>query len=374
MMNVPPTAVPPTAVPWEDAPLADAPPTAAPARRAPIPLLAYYYIWFDPGSWNRAKTDYPLLGTYSSDDPQVVRQHIRWAKEAGIEGFIVSWKSTEPLNRRLAQLIRLAGEEQFKLTMIYQGLNFERDPLPVERVAADMDYFLTEYADDPVFDMFGRPVMIWSGTWEFSREEVAQVRAVVGDRLLLLASEKNEEGYQRLADLVDGDAYYWSSVNPETNPNYPEKLLGMSAAIRANKGLWIAPAAPGFDARLVGGTQIIERKDGLTLRQQMNGALQSAPDAVGLISWNEFSENTHVEPSRNHGRRYLDVLTDIHSGVPPAVGAINVDSSEAAGTEVQPGSLLLLGGLAAVVVVSVGVIIWRNVRSAPVGTPTKFSQ
>ena len=26
------------------------------------PVLAYYYIWFDVGSWNRAKADYPLLG------------------------------------------------------------------------------------------------------------------------------------------------------------------------------------------------------------------------------------------------------------------------------------------------------------------------
>ena len=38
----------------------------------PIPLLAYYYIWFDPGSWNRAKVDYPLLGRYSSDDKKVM--------------------------------------------------------------------------------------------------------------------------------------------------------------------------------------------------------------------------------------------------------------------------------------------------------------
>src|SRR5512138_753305 len=33
-----------------------------------IPVMAYYYIWFDPQSWDRAKTDYPLLGRYSSDD------------------------------------------------------------------------------------------------------------------------------------------------------------------------------------------------------------------------------------------------------------------------------------------------------------------
>jgi hypothetical protein len=27
----------------------------------PVPVLSYYYIWFDTQSWDRAKTDYPLL-------------------------------------------------------------------------------------------------------------------------------------------------------------------------------------------------------------------------------------------------------------------------------------------------------------------------
>src|SRR5262245_17421603 len=57
-----------------------------------VPVLAYYYIWFDTKSWDRAKTDYPLLGRYSSDDADVMLQHITWAKSAGINGFIVSWK------------------------------------------------------------------------------------------------------------------------------------------------------------------------------------------------------------------------------------------------------------------------------------------
>ena len=42
----------------------------------------------------------PLLGRYSSDDRGVMRQHVAWAKRAGIDGFIVSWKSTPVLNRR----------------------------------------------------------------------------------------------------------------------------------------------------------------------------------------------------------------------------------------------------------------------------------
>ena len=36
----------------------------------------------------------------------VMRQHVRWAKAAGIDGFIVSWKNTHELNRRLATMAR----------------------------------------------------------------------------------------------------------------------------------------------------------------------------------------------------------------------------------------------------------------------------
>src|SRR5689334_15414933 len=86
--------------------------TAAPS---PVPTLAYYYIWYDKSSWNRAKVDYPMLGRYSSDDPAVMRQHIEWAKAAGIKGFIVSWKSTDVLDRRLQQLADLAEQQDFKL-------------------------------------------------------------------------------------------------------------------------------------------------------------------------------------------------------------------------------------------------------------------
>ena len=49
-----------TAAPTAAAPLTVTP-TAEAATR-PIPILAYYYIWFDPSSWDKNKIDYPLLG------------------------------------------------------------------------------------------------------------------------------------------------------------------------------------------------------------------------------------------------------------------------------------------------------------------------
>jgi hypothetical protein len=329
----------------------------------PIPVLAYYYIWFDPGSWERAKSDFPLLGRYSSDDADVMRQHIKWAKQVGIDGFIVSWKSTDQLNRRLEQLIEIAESEDFKLSIIYQGLDFERRPLPVERIADDFEHFLQSYADREVFDLFGLPVVIWSGTWEFSVEEVATVTDPLHDQLLILASERQVEEYEAVAEVVAGNAYYWSSVDPDRFPGHQEKLDGMSRAVHQHGGLWIAPAAPGFDARLIEGTRVVERKDGETLLQQMQVAFASAPDAVGMISWNEFSENTHIEPSRNYGMRYLQVLAELRGGVVPEI--ITFDSDIPATTTLEPdlirsAPLIFLGAL---VVVSLLVIARRGVSS-----------
>ena len=333
---------------------------ASKATTAPIPLLAYYYIWFDVSSWDRAKTDYPLLGRYSSDDADVMRQHIQWAKDTGIDGFIVSWKSTEKLNRRLEQLVDLAELEDFKLVIIYQGLDFERQPLPFEWIAADLDYFIDHYANHAVFDLFEKPVVIWSGTWEFSWEEIASVTEERRAQLLILASEKNIKGYERLAGVVDGNAYYWSSVNPDTFPGYVEKLTTMGESIHASAGLWIAPAAVAFDARLIGGTTLVERKDGETLQKEMNAALQSSPDAIGLISWNEFSENSHIEPSENHNDRYLEVLYNINNSILPPVD--NFDSSEPGNTIRETGTsrVAALGLVLALVILGLVIIARRN--------------
>jgi len=311
-------------------------PSAGPAAEASHPppddpfVLAHYYIWFDERSWSRAKRDLPALGPYSSSDAVVLTTHVRQAKAAGIDGFIVSWKSTEVLDPRLDELVRIAEAEDFKLAITYQGLDFDRNPQPIERVASDLDRFIDVYADSPAFDLFGKPLIAWSGTWEYDPAELALVTMPRRERLLILATEKNVADYERLAPFVDGNQYYWASVNPATFPDYPAKLVAMGEAVRAHDGWWIAPVAPGFDARMVGGTSEVPRDDGDVLRREWNGAAQSLPDALGIISWNEFSENTHIEPSRQHGSRYLDIVADLAGGT-AAGTAIEFDSSDPGG-------------------------------------------
>jgi hypothetical protein len=364
---------------------------AAPAASTPVPLLAYYYIWFDTRSWDRAKDDYPELGRYSSDDPAVMARHVELAKQAGIDGFIVSWKSTPTLNRRLEQLSRIASANELKLGLIYEGLDFHRNPLPVEQVRRDLAEAADRYTRAPAFGIFDRPLVIWSGTWRFSRADVARAVQPVRDRLLILSSEKNPEGVRRLAGLVDGDAYYWSSADPLRTPGYREKLAAMERTVHGQGGRWIAPAAPGFDARKLGGRRVVERRDGATLVESLGAAMTSSPDAIGLISWNEFSESSHVEPSRRYGRRYLDVLGSVARPPSPEAAPQTTaapDPKTAPGTAPRPspeaapatdpaidfasdepgdrddgrGRFLLLGSLLLGGLGSLGVLIWRASR------------
>jgi hypothetical protein len=317
------------------------PPKRAPTNRSPVPLLAFYYSWFDVGSWRRAKNDYPELGRYTSDNPAVMRQHIAWAQAAGIDGFIVSWKDTPTNDRRLSLLMEVARAQHFKLAMIYQGLDFQRRPLPISQVAADFRYFAATYAQDSVFlRLGGKPLTAWSGTWAYSHAEVARVVGPVRDSMLVLNTEKSLTGYQRIADVTDGDAYYWSSVNPSTNKNYGPKLDELARAIHARDQYWMAPFAPGFDARKVGGSRTVQRDSGQTLRTEYATAVSSSPDVLGLISWNEFSENSYVEPSERYGHLYLNVLADLrHAATAVPSAAVDSSDSGSAGATQPPQGL-----------------------------------
>jgi hypothetical protein len=125
--------------------------------------------------------------------------------------------------------------------------------------------------------------------------------------------------------------------------------------------LWIAPAAPGFDARLVGGSSIVERKDGETLRAEMSAAYQSAPDAIGIISWNEFSENSHIEPSQKFGNSSLQILTEGNFAMPSISNfdsSIPLDVSEQQGL----GRILALTFMGALILLSIIVIVGRAYR------------
>jgi Glycosyl hydrolase family 71 len=296
------------------------------------PVLAHFYIWFTEASWNRAKVDYPAVGRYSSDSVTVMQEQVAKAKAAGIDGFIVSWKDTPTNDRRLEELRGVAARSGFKLAITYQAQDFYRRPLPVDQVRHDLTMLADTYANDPVFQIFGtRPVVAISGTWHYSEQDLRSITAPVASRLRVLATEKSVSGYERVASAVEGELYYWSSADPETTPGYASKLVAMANSARSHCGLWVAPVAPGFDARDIGGHSVVERRGVATLRASWQAALASTPDAIGVISWNEFSENTYIEPSQRYGSQSLDAIADLVNAPPPPAKELDSSASDVQG-------------------------------------------
>lgn len=271
------------------------------------PFYAYFYQWFNRSSWQRAKKDFPAAGRYSSDDPHVLRNQVEQAKAAGLNGFLTSWKRTDTLDRRLDLLLRIAHDERFDVGLVYEALDFNRNPLPIAQVRGDLLYLVQRWGNELTSRYYGRPVLIWTGTDQYPVADVRSVRDALGSRAYLLAASKSVAGYERLASTVDGEAYYWSSADP-TSEATTAKLATMGIAVHAHRGLWIAPAASGFDGRTLGHTRVIDRRDGMTLLRSLQDAIASRPDAVGVISWNEWSENTYVEPGGKYGDQELKVL------------------------------------------------------------------
>jgi hypothetical protein len=350
----------PAASPFAASPFAANPFAAGLASAAvrPTPVLAYYYIWFDSTSWNHAKIDFPLAGRYSSGNAAVMAQQVRLAKQAGITGFVVSWKNTPVLDRRLASLRRVAAAAGFKLAIMFEGRDFYGSPLPMQQVNSSFAYIARHYAGDPVFNIFGKTMVAWSGTWAFTTAQMASVTSAYRPSLMILATERQPAAYQAIAGLFAGDAYYWSSADPLHTPGYAQKLDEFSAMIHRQGGLWIAPAAPGFDAQKLGGARVVPRRGGQTLRLEMNAAMSSSPDAIGLISWNEYSENSEVEPSQLNGATALRAIASIEHTRPPVVQ--NFDSSAPSGFRAGPPQYFSLGALLVLLAGSVAVLIRRT--------------
>jgi hypothetical protein len=85
---------------------------------------------------------------------------------------------------------------------------------------------------------------------------------------------------------------------------------------------------------------------------------------IGLISWNEFSENSHIEPSENYGSRYLEVLADIRHAAIPILG--DFDSSEPGSVmdNASVSRVIALGMLGALILFGLTTVARRSSRTA----------
>ena len=182
----------------------------------------------------------------------------------------------------------------------------------MERWIADI---VDRYGSDPAYlRVDGRPVIfIYAATLVQLDDWTALVaRLRASGRNPLLVGDFFES---RLIEVFDGQ-YRYSTVSLSAD-DLADVDLHQSLRARTfgllqpadRRRIWVAPVSPGADDTLLTDRtdhQVIDRAGGSLYDRQWSTAIDTGADWVMVTSWNEWWENTEVEPSRRYGTAYLD--------------------------------------------------------------------
>ena len=322
---------------------------AADVKQPSSLTLAYYYPWYIRGDWSRhGYVGTPKLGKYGTDDPAVAEQHIRWARQAGIDALVVSWWGADHLTSQHIKsgLLQAKNLGQIRLAIIYESLgrldavdgtadaviDFSK-PQVIERFIADLKLLKQTYFERPYYlKLRERPVVVLYVTRtfrNFKRAHIDEAEKAIDADLYFVADEPffgRQQDPQTALNGIDAngksvfDAYTtynmfenrlvrpgestWDYFQREALPIYQQwsrstifcpNVMPSYHDFRGNRPL--GGGVEGFAAQL----KAVEQ-----LPRQNHEA--DVPRLTFVTSFNEWWEGTTIEPAEEYGTQYLDAL------------------------------------------------------------------
>jgi hypothetical protein len=267
------------------------------------PVLAYYYVWWDPDVFNR--TLFQPIEPYNSDDQGVMQRHVNQAKSAGVDGFIVDWYGDgDRTDSNFGHVLDIANKSGFSATIHFETPHF----WGADDVAAQLQAFYQHYGNNPALVRYqGRPVIFFwqasaldNGTWSAIRSQVdpnhTSVWLADGDNFNILSG-----------DAWDGISPYAIAWAGDPSTQLP-RWANVARSIAPDK-LWNPVVSPGCnDTAARAATCIRDRGDGSYYQATWDGALASSPSwAIVVSTFNEWMESTQIEPSQQWGDQYLQL-------------------------------------------------------------------
>lgn len=299
-----------------------------PVSEAAGPLvLAFYYAWFDVGTWSSGQLSDIPVQQYSSADPATIARHVSQAQEAGIDALVQSWYGPGSGNQTETNfqiLLSTAAASGF-----HAAIDFEvASPYfagSQDRIAA-LQYLLSSHANHPAYlRVDGRPIIFFWATWLLTVDEWADIRSQVDpEHSSIWIVEGNSLDYLSVFDGLNLYNISWSE-NPGGTLQYWGAQVRDRAAMLGAYKYWAATVMPGWDdTRIPGrsGAFVRDRAGGAYYQQCWSGAAASSPDMVVISTFNEWLEGSMIEPSLSYGDYYLNMTAQLAAvyrlGVVPA--------------------------------------------------------
>lgn len=273
-------------------------------------VYAFYFGWWTSESWADGRLIDRPAQPYDSRDAGALGRHIDEARGAGIDAFVVSWfgpKNNNLTHTTFNALLDQAAARGFKIgaavDMHEGGYN-----ATVAEVTESLATLINDRANHPAYLRYnGKPVIYFWNQARFSVSQWQQIRAQVDpNRSTIWVAEGLETGF-----LPTFDGLYLFNSAWAGDP------AGVHSGWRFNTeqagGWFYTPSVhPGWDESRMSGrsnpTAPQARQGGEFLANSWNGAVASGASVIIIVSWNEYFENSHIEPSQQHGSVALDTL------------------------------------------------------------------
>ena len=310
-------------------------------------VLAFYYDWygvprFEQGNWvhwnecdgcthNPVETvnerspltgaqlkvpdtgtkDHPA-GLYDSNDPALVRTHLKLAERAGIDAFIVSWWGQNTYEDRA---FRAALDEAskthspVKFTIYYESI---QQPVgdPVAAVVDDFKYLREQYVNSSAFfRQGGKPVFFIYARAIAQLKPEQWTTAIAGIRALGPTILIPDCMAARCLDLGDGVHEYNPVSLIAGHTDMAAHYREIVQICQEKRKISSATVIPGYDDSNIGRERpiTISRDKGALYRRLWGAALAANPDWILITSFNEWHEGSEIEPSVEWHELFIDL-------------------------------------------------------------------
>jgi len=273
----------------------------------------------DIGAWF-----YPSLGPYSSRDPAIIDQHMKWISSAGIDVVAVSWiaeKYADPNSHSWDSLMPslLDAAEKYKMKLVFHLEPYKgRSALSVKD---DIVYLIEKYGSHnafyktvpknktnvekeyPLFYVYDS-YLVKTDEWrEITLKNGSHtIRDTPFDSLLLGLYVKYPDRFELLKAGFDGLYTYFAAEefsHGSTMANWP----GLSTFCAKNGLLFVPSVGPGYidtRVRAWNNKTTRARDKGEYYKEHFKMAHTAKADIVSITSFNEWHEGTQIEPAVAH--------------------------------------------------------------------------
>ena len=281
-----------------------------------------------PWMRNISSLGYPLIGPYASNNPHVFRWHMRLAKAAGIDGFLVSvFPAIEPdFFKRFELMLRIADQENFKIGL--EG--WTPDVARIGQWKAETVRYIDHFANHSphrkaLLRIDGKPVFWFNFSGRTQAiDEIARFFDSV-QALWIFSGEMSLDEERELNRRLTR-----SAAARQTDYNFPTEQgfgvnrdFGPEVRNRLEHGLYaFSHGFPGYDEQVISKERTRRyglRNDGQTLRDYLRSARDSGEHGVVISSWNEWAEMSVIEPGFDALFRAAEPREEVYGSDPYAM-------------------------------------------------------